>query len=817
MKLSEIADGGAAAPTRIKLSDIPADGPKASTGVGLFRPIEELGGAIAQDYESGDREYREGLHQLVSNTSYPSALGGLVKMFGGALEAAGSPITGTGREVIGKPVEQTLTAVGVGPKTSRIISQYPETLAEVFAPGGITKGIAAIREAPRVAAEVTTEAKAIKKVLQRFVEDSKAGGMTAEEALKHIDQARALGKPMTLADAGGSNVQGLAGNVTRAPGTAREFSRKFLNDRDAGASKRLTADVSKYLATGSVRQTAEALAASRSAEGKPLFEEAYRGGSMAPLEKQFADEFKQASDAVADATKKASAAIDRWTKARDISRTLPDLNKGELTAAERDLQKWEQVLKDAQKDRADTLERLRGAQADRTAGAPGAVWNPRIQRLLDLPIVKSGIAKGMQLERQNAAAEGRAINNSEYAIVGADEAGNPIVGKVPNMRLLASAKEGLDAILGSPGMRDELTGRLTKEGVSVDKVRRALLGELDKANPAYKAARASWAGHSQAMEALRYGRTVFREKPEDIAAEVAQMSASEREFAKLGVADALREKILRTGFGGDEAKAIIRSDWVKEQLRPLFKTDADFTKFVDSVTAERKMFETKQRLTGGSQTAERQAEDFSDHAQRGVEAVKMVGHAASGNWLSAIQSMIRMRRDLGLRVNPELNNAIAQLLFDPTISFDRLNLSAPAAVGPAAAGGAAANEGVAKLTSSIAEGAAAKDAENAKRAIYGPKWEQMRATKPPAKGLAPANRYGDGTVVYGKPGETHGDIPGPVHDVEAGFAGPDGKFLTRDEALAKLAREDPRNPALQSPRLPFTGFLDARDLGQPPP
>ncbi len=72
-----------------------------------------------------------------------------------------------------------------------------------------------------------------------------------------------------------------------------------------------------------------------------------------------------------------------------------------------------------------------------------------------------------------------------------------------------------------------------------------------------------------------------------------------------------------------------------------------------------------------------------------------------------------------------------------------------------------------------------------------------QASTPPKTGFVPATKGPDGRVYYGRPGETHYDIQArhpelvAYQGVEAdfGFAGPDGRFLTREEAYALMERQ----------------------------
>lgn len=541
----------------------------------------------------------------------------------------------------------------------------------------MSKGYTALKDYINRASPEAINNTAVQKILDKFKTDKAAGGISAQEVMELVDEARKTGKPMTVSDVAGTNVRKQAGTVARAPGESSAIAQNFLTKRDAEAANRLTKDVNKYLSNESGRQATEALAATRSAEGKPLFEEAYKGGSLAPLETQFTKVWQDTAEKSSALQKEAEKISPRVTmlkgklsQTNDIYQSAA-LNK-ELKAVENELSKKQGELASAKMEEAEAHQVMQQAQKDGSINAPGAVWNPRIQRLLDLPEVKSGINEGIRLERLNAAADGRAFNATEYAIVGTDKAGNPIVGKVPNMRLLASAKEGLDSMLEGKGMRDENPPyRLTKLGVAVDKVRRSLLNELKTESPAYAKALESWAGHSQSMGAIRFGRNVFKGNPEEIAKDISEMSASEREFAKLGVADMVRERVLKTGFGGDEAKAIIKSDWAKMQLKPFFKNESEFNSFVKAVTDEKAMFQSKTDFVRGSQSAERLADDADN---------EMVGagvKAAMGNWKGATKDALKSLIMVGRKNNwkeQKVNEAVAKLLFNPDITMDELML-----------------------------------------------------------------------------------------------------------------------------------------------
>jgi hypothetical protein len=236
----------------------------------------------------------------------------------------------------------------------------------------------------------------------------------------------------------------------------------------------------------------------------------------------------------------------------------------------------------------------------------------------------------------------------------------------------------LDEIL--EGYRDKTTGRLVldQRGRAIDQVRQAFVGELDRLNPSYKAARSSWSGPSQSIDAMKAGADLFNRTPEEVAERFSRLSPNDKEFYRLGVADKLRERIAKTGVGGDEAKAIIKNNWTKSQLRPIFDRQEQFDKFIDAATMESKMFDTAFRLKGGSHTAERLAGDqaFGAQVEAAGHSVGAAKNALAGNLIGAAKDMWKMKQALGWRKNEAMNAEIAKILFDPALTQNALQASA---------------------------------------------------------------------------------------------------------------------------------------------
>lgn len=297
------------------------------------------------------------------------------------------------------------------------------------------------------------------------------------------------------------------------------------------------------------------------------------------------------------------------------------------------------------------------------------VWSPRLEQFLSDPALKTGMSRGYEIERLQSLARGEPLTATQMGVDIGVDGSTKILGK-PNVRILDMAKQGLDAMIADE--RNEITGRLSARGVALDQMRQAYVKAIDEADKSgvYKKARETWAGYSASLDAIKLGRTVFGSSPEENAAAVAKMSAGDREFYRMGVADLLKERLAKGGFTGDESKQLVKNPWMRDQLRPAFKEKSDFDAFVDAVTTERKMFDTKGATLGGSPTAGRGAEDATSGAENMGRLAKFGALLASGHPIKAISGMWKAYQDLGLKPNPELNEKVAQILFTTMIPED---------------------------------------------------------------------------------------------------------------------------------------------------
>ena len=456
-----------------------------------------------------------------------------------------------------------------------------------------------------------------------------------QKAAAELEAGRAAGKPLLLPDVARTNVQALAGALGRKPGESSAIIQNALEQRAKGAASRIVSDINRYVGTGSAVDIFEGMKKDRSAAAKPLFEKAFEGGGIKPLEGEFTVALKQADEKIQSATQalaQAEQKAARPTAGVPDDGTMAGMHEAEAREisarrAQNEVLGARAQLQAAQNQRQKAMEALTEFRERPEYQRRGNVWSARIAEFLENPRIQRGLNRGMRIEQDTALAEGRPVNLTDYAVVGFNDAGDPIVGRVPTMRLLAVAKEGLDAIIYSDEHRNKF-GDLDKEGVAIAKLRDALVEELYRLNPDYKVAIDQWAGDSAMMDALREGQKLLSQTrdPDQNRLLASRMSNSERDIARLGLAQKMRTIARSEGPSAAQWKSIeggkYGEDINRARIEPFFRSQDELDAFTSAIGWERTMMRTGNKMLEGSQTAGRQEETGA-----GIDPTKL-GHAA---------------------------------------------------------------------------------------------------------------------------------------------------------------------------------------------
>ena len=248
------------------------------------------------------------------------------------------------------------------------------------------------------------------------------------------------------------------------------------------------------------------------------------------------------------------------------------------------------------------------------------------------------------------------------------------VGRGLKLRTWDYVKRSLDDQIGvaqRKGERDEariLTG-----------LKKTMVSEMDRldvtgiAGPnstkaeggAYTRARAVYSGHSGSLDALESGRGFMQKSPEEITAELADMTPGDREFYKVGAAEKLRLRVGDTSVGGDEAKKAITNRNMRDRLRAVVGGDENLAKFEKAINAESMMFDTDVQAFKNSLTAQRVAEDRAPENEAAGKAFHAATQFMSGNHVGGAINAVRAWNALRGAPNPEIGAGIARIFANP--------------------------------------------------------------------------------------------------------------------------------------------------------
>jgi len=167
--------------------------------------------------------------------------------------------------------------------------------------------------------------------------------------------------------------------------------------------------------------------------------------------------------------------------------------------------------------------------------------------------------------------------------------------------ILHQIKIGLDRVVDAE--TDPLTKKMTGYGGDVSKVKTEFNDLIKSLNPEYKKANAEFADAERIKNAFKMGEDYQRLDPAEAASKIKKLNSDEKEAFRLGVMADVNNR-LGNFKGGDFSKQIFKSDNQKLLLRNAFPDQASYSEFSQYVKSLGQQSSTKQRILGGSRTAE---------------------------------------------------------------------------------------------------------------------------------------------------------------------------------------------------------------------
>ena len=199
-----------------------------------------------------------------------------------------------------------------------------------------------------------------------------------------------------------------------------------------------------------------------------------------------------------------------------------------------------------------------------------------------------------------------------------------------------------------------------------------IVDAVDDVNPAYREARNLWAGASAAEDSIEAGKDIFKISSTELQDQFTRLTDSEKEFFRLGVADAVRSRINSTRDARNKA-AFLTSEEIRGRFRIAFEGKADeIEQFIELVQrSERQLGRLKSvQASSGSQSElrERSAKAFSGEIRR-------AGNAVADSVRNPIGVPGRIVDAVNNRADQEVSEILADVFFSGP---NRLNQAATA-------------------------------------------------------------------------------------------------------------------------------------------
>lgn len=300
---------------------------------------------------------------------------------------------------------------------------------------------------------------------------------------------------------------------------------------------------------------------------------------------------------------------------------------------------------------AETAKRLAKPLYDKAYATP-VHYSETLEGILKTPAGQSALRKAEEL------AANEQVPFQQLFINVADDGKSATVKRVPDMRAWDYIKRAMDDMIDAG--TDSITKKVTNEGRIITSLKSKMLEEIDNVNPAYKQARQAWGGQMQLDKALEFGRDAMRQTPEAVRRQVGQMGPAEKEAARAGAAEWIRNAIDQRNFTQNAILKFFSNRQQVKNLRALFDNDEQFKTFRQAVFAEAKKRGTYEAVKGNSTTAAQLADMMETGGlQEGFNTART---AVTAGPVSAALQWVGSRLKMLGGLTPEVADSIAQKL-----------------------------------------------------------------------------------------------------------------------------------------------------------
>ena len=250
---------------------------------------------------------------------------------------------------------------------------------------------------------------------------------------------------------------------------------------------------------------------------------------------------------------------------------------------------------------------------------------------------------------------GEPFNPTDAAIVGFNEAGDPIIKGVPNFKTLQTAKIGLDSMIQK--QTDPITGKMTPYGAALVGLKNWLNEQIAAFRPDYATANKLFSNPMRIKEAVQIGQDMARRgRPGDTVPAFQRLNAPEQQGVRIGWANSVLEPLERTG----NFPTMLRAKSPKGQAELEALSPYGPATLREMLAREEQMQRTSRQALGGSQTAE----NLADIAQGpgGSEVLGLGANLMSGNFMGALRGGGEMLSRVARGESEAQRTAIARAL-----------------------------------------------------------------------------------------------------------------------------------------------------------
>jgi len=305
----------------------------------------------------------------------------------------------------------------------------------------------------------------------------------------------------------------------------------------------------------------------------------------------------------------------------------------------------------AKEDIAATAQRLAKPLYDQAYRTP-VHYSETLEGILQTPAGKTALAEAEKL------AANEQVPFQQLFINVAKDGKSATAVRVPDTRGWDYIKRAMDDMIDSG--TDSITKKATNDARIITNLKNKMLAEIDRVNPAYAQARKAWGGQQSLDKALEFGRDAMKLSPEAVRRQMAGMGAAEKEAARAGAAEWIRNAIDQRNFTQNAILKFFSNRQQYKNLRSLFDNDEQFKTFRQAVFAEAKKRSTYEAVKGNSTTAAQLADMMETGGlQEGFNAAKT---AVTSGPVTAILQWVGSRLRMLGGFTPEVADSIAQKL-----------------------------------------------------------------------------------------------------------------------------------------------------------